>query len=184
MKALFINACVRRESRTALLCTEYMAKHWQNAEVTELDLNEMKLAALDRAGLARRSHDEDAAKLDGPAFRLAHDFAEADEILIGAPYWDCSFPALLKIYLEHVCVTGVTFGYGEDGTPVGLCRAGKLTYITTAGGYLPEPSSVELHMQELCHMLGINTLEFHKAEGLDIQGNDVTEILDRALEEL
>lgn len=183
MKALFINACVRRESRTALLCMEYMGRHWQTADITQRDLNDLPLKPLDRAELARRYHDEDAQRLDGPAYELAHEFAGADEILIGAPYWDCSFPALLKIYLERICVTGVTFKY-RDNAPVGLCRAKRLVYITTAGGYLPEPSSVEMHLRELCAMLGIEAFELHKAEGLDIEGNDVTAILEKTLEEL
>lgn len=46
-----------------------------------------------------------------------------------------SFPAMLKQYLEQVNVVGITFIYSEDGVPVGLCRANRLFYVTTAGGY-------------------------------------------------
>ena len=42
---------------------------------------------------------------------------EADEIVIGAPYWDLSFPAALKTYLEHCCVCDVTFHYTQEGRP-------------------------------------------------------------------
>lgn len=65
-------------------------------------------------------------------FDIGKDFAEADEIVIGAPYWDLSFPAALKIYIEHAAVMGVTFHYTEEGRCEGLCRAKHLTYITTA----------------------------------------------------
>ena len=44
------------------------------------------------------------------------------------------FPALLKQYLEQISVVGITFKYSENGVPVGLCRADRLFYVTTAGG--------------------------------------------------
>ena len=39
---------------------------------------------------------------------------KADEIVIGAPYWDLSFPAALKVYIEHVSVCDIAFHYTED----------------------------------------------------------------------
>lgn len=53
--------------------------------------------------------------------RLAEQFAQADEIVVAAPYWDLSFPSILKVYLERVCVTGITFHYVENREE-GLCR--------------------------------------------------------------
>ena len=50
-----------------------------------------------------------------------------------------SFPAILKIYLERISVTDLTFGYSEEGAMVGLCRASKLLYITTRGATTPAP---------------------------------------------
>ena len=51
--------------------------------------------------------------------------AQADEILIGAPYWGCLFPAVLRIYLERIYVNGIVFRYGLDGRSLRMCRAGK-----------------------------------------------------------
>ena len=59
-----------------------------------------------------------------------------DVIVIGAPFWDLSFPAALKLYFENVTVSGITFEYSEKGRPVGKCNAKKLYYITTSGGYI------------------------------------------------
>ena len=117
----------------------------------------------------------------GEAYRYAREFAEADEILIGAPYWDCSFPAVLKIYLEQICVNGIAFRYGEDGRPVKMCACEKLIYITTAGGYLPFESSLERYIEELCGLLCIPEMRFIKADGLDIQGNDPDQIMREAI---
>ena len=53
-----------------------------------------------------------------------------DIIVIGAPFWDLSFPAILKIFIENIYVTGLVTKFGENGKPVGLCKAKKLyTFI-------------------------------------------------------
>ena len=44
-----------------------------------------------------------------PCFDLAKIFAAADEVVIAAPYWDMSFPASLKLYMEQLCVNKLTF---------------------------------------------------------------------------
>ena len=46
-----------------------------------------------------------------PLFGLARQFAAADRIVIAAPYWDLSFPAALKQYVEQINVLGITFIY-------------------------------------------------------------------------
>ncbi len=46
---------------------------------------------------------------DDSMFALVRQFAEAETIVIDAPYWDLSFPAALKQYIEHINVLGITF---------------------------------------------------------------------------
>jgi FMN-dependent NADH-azoreductase len=67
-------------------------------------------------------------------FDLAKQFAEAETIVVAAPYWDLMFPAILKVYFETITVNGLTFKYGANGIPQGLCKAKKLIYVTTSGG--------------------------------------------------
>lgn len=186
MNTLFINACIRENSRTRLLCEAYIRAHWtgQDIEMKERELYRELLLPLDREGLIQREKDIAAGNFSAQEYRYAIEFAGADEILIGAPYWDCSFPALLKIYLERICVNGITFGYGEDGRPVRLCKGQKLIVVTTAGGYLPQTGSLESYWKEMCALLGIPELCFYKAEGLDIQGNDPQAILLRSIDSL
>lgn len=104
-----------------------------SGNIVEIDLQREGLSPLDRELLERREALLREGRTDDPMLRYARQFAEADEIVIAAPYWDLSFPSILKIYLEQITVAGITFEY-KDGRPKGLCRAQRLTYITTSGG--------------------------------------------------
>ena len=131
MNILFINACVRKESRTLVLAEDILSK--MQGDITEIDLSKENLAPLNRVSLEEREHLLVSGEMDAPMFEHAKRFAQADEIVIAAPFWDLSFPSILKIYMEQITVAGITFEY-RNGRPTGLCKAKRLTYITTAGG--------------------------------------------------
>lgn len=175
---LYINSCVRKESRTDRLAKRLL----QNlGDYTEINLCEENLLPLDKQSLARRDELISKGSFDDDMFRLARQFASADIIVIGAPLWDLSFPALLKIYLENIYVTGIVSRYGEDGKPVGLCKANKIYYVTTAGGPYVSTFSYDL-ICGLAKTFGINSTELIYAENLDIFGNDPEKILREVVE--
>ena len=121
---LFVDVCVRGEhSRTRELAECYL----KDREFTRLALAEENIKPLDKARLEKRQKLISKGDFSDEIFKYAKQFAQADEIVIAAPYWDFSFPALLKIYIENICVVGVTFDYLSDGTSKGLCKAKKLT---------------------------------------------------------
>ena len=102
-------------------------------------------------------------------------------IVISAPYWDLSFPATLKTYIEAINVVGLTFIYNEDGHPEGLCNAKKLVYITTAGGKIISDEYGFGYIKELAQKFhGIKDIEYIKAEELDIIGADIEGIMSKA----
>ncbi len=174
---LLVNACVRREkSRTRRLAQIFLPN-----EFSEVVLEQENLRPLDSAGLEQRNRLLDEGRLDDPLFRYAHQFSQADLIVIAAPYWDLAFPALLKCYLEAITVNGITFKYDQEGRPLGLCQAQKLIYVTTSGGYIGEFNLGYTYIQALAAMLGISKTEFAGAEGLDIWGNDPETILQQAI---
>ena len=178
-KILFVDACVRSESRTRQLA-EYLLEKL-GGEVTVLRLQEENLVPLNAEGLSVRDAALKNRDLNHPILRYARQFSEADTIVIAAPYWDLSFPALLKTYLEQVCVTGVTFAYSEEGRPYGLCRAKRLFYVTTAGGPVISDEYGYGYLETLCRTFyGILEVQCIKAEGLDIWGADVESILEAA----
>ena len=88
------------------------------------------------------------------------------------------FPALLKAYLEAITVSGLTFRYTEEGYPASLCRAKRLIYVTTAGGYIGAYDFGYQYVAALARgFFGITDISCVSAEGLDIVGADVDEIL-------
>ena len=120
-----------------------------------------------------------------PAFDAAKEFAAADGIVIAAPYWDLMFPAVLKSYLEHITVSGITFRYSDQGRPVSLCRAKKLYYVTTAGGFIGAHDFGFSYVEALAkNFFGIREIHRYAAEGLDIFGTDVEQIMSKAKAEI
>ncbi|MBR4223421.1 MAG: NAD(P)H-dependent oxidoreductase [Oscillospiraceae bacterium] len=180
---LFVDACVRKGSRTRRLACALLQK--LGAPVTEVDLTALDFPTVDERYLVERDALIRTGHTDAPMLGYARQFAEADTIVIAAPFWDLSFPAALKRYLELVTAVGVTFRYTEEGIPQGMCRAKKLYYVTTAGGtYFPEEYGYG-YVRALCvGFYGISETELIKATGLDIYGADAEEILDKAIEEI
>jgi FMN-dependent NADH-azoreductase len=183
MMVLFINACVRKESRTKDLADYLLSK--LNEPYEEIYLNSINLPIVDEDFLRRRDRLIADRDFSDPMFDLAKQFAEADNIIIAAPFWDMSFPAVLKQYFEQINVLGITFYYTPEGIPIGLCRAKCLTYVTTVGGnYFPEeygPGYVKALAQSF---YGISEFRLIKATGLDIIGADVDTIIDSVKNEL
>lgn len=176
-KILFVNACVRENSRT-LDIAKIVLEELNNA-YTEVNLQKTDLKPLNRESLDIREKLILQGDFSDTMFSLAKDFAAADEIVIAAPYWDLAFPALLKIYLEQITVSGITFRYAK-GVPQGLCRAKRLIYVTTAGGIIYDNFGFEYVKALAQKIYGIGEVLFFKAENLDIDGNDVKDILQRA----
>ena len=184
---LFVNACVMREtSRTQRLADAFLDKLLEedpSAEVTEVTLSEAGIMGLTEETLAFRNGCVESGDFSDSMFDAARQWAAADEIVIAAPYWDISFPAMLKEYVEQLCVNGLTFSYSEEGIPVGHCRASRVTYITTVGGYTGEDLNMGYdYIAAVCRgYFGIQQVDCIKAEGLDIWGNDPEAILTEAI---
>lgn len=177
-KVLLVDSCIgREESRTKRLAEAYLEKRHKGDEIQRIVLEESAVGPLTQELRDYRDLVLDTGDLQDPMFRFAHQFAEAEEIVIAAPYWDLGFPAILKCYIEQIMVTGVTFEYTPQGAPSGLCRARSLTYITTAGGFIEDRNYGFNYIRALCGMFGIDEVQCFAAEGLDIYGADVDRIL-------
>ena len=185
-KLLFIDACVNRGiSRTEQLAQTLLKEMNQNGEyeIETLNLEDEDLKLFTGKESALRESLTRAGNFEGPLFTYAKQFAAADRIVVAAPYWDFSFPARMKCYLEQICVTGLTFTFSSEGIPGGLCHADSLHYVTTSGGSIGELNLGYEYLEKLCKVYyGINETVCYTAEGLDIEGNSVEEIMKEAEE--
>ena len=177
MSILFINACVRENSRTLVLAKSILSN--MSGQVTEVNLNVEKIAPLNRELLEKREKLIKDKNISDPMLRYAIQFADADEIVIAAPFWDLSFPAVLKAYMEQITVSGITFEY-IDGRPHGLCKAKRLTYVTTSGGPIFADFGYEYVKTLAKSFYGISETKAYRAMNLDVNMISAEEILTKA----
>ena len=180
---LYIDGTVRNESRTRELADYLAGKISDNVEY--LRLCEKNILPMDTQTLSVREKLCNKKDFDNPYFVYAKQFVKADTIILAAPYWDLSFPSIVKAYLENICVVGLTFSYSSEGIPVGHCKARKLYYVTTAGGKIINDAYGYGYTADLAKgMFGIKEVQLIKAENLDIIGSDVNGIMLEAKKEI
>lgn len=189
-KLLFIDCCIRREaSRTKKLADRFMEAVAKKGgyEIERLVLMDENLSYFSEGFFEQRQRMLDSKSLDAPRFRYARAFSQADKIVIAAPFWDLSFPALLKVYIENVSVESITFGCDASGC-FGICNAEEMLYITTRGGdYSGDDEYLEQagpYLESMCTFFGIDRFRMVAADGLDLGLEPVEKILARAEKEL
>ena len=179
MSLLFINGCVRDNSRTRVLADYLISK--LGDEIITIDLQNEDIAPLDFRKLSERDSAIVNKDTENRMLKYAVQFSNADIIVVASPFWDLSFSSLIKVYFENVTAVGVTFDYDKNGIPFGMCKAKKLYYVTTAGGQIFNKDFGFGYIKELCRSFyGIPQVEFINAQGLDIVGADVESIMDDA----
>lgn len=183
-KVLYIDCCIRREeSQTKKLADYFLEQIADNEkyEIETLCLMDEPLQFMSEGFFQQRERLLAEGNLNHHRFRYAHQFAEADKIVVAAPLWDLMFPALLKVYLENLCVEGITFGVGEQGL-CGLCKADHMVFITTRGSFY-EGSPMEMgsrYMGAMAEFFGIENYDCIFAEGLDLGIKPVEQLLEEA----
>ena len=181
-KILFINACVRPNSRTLELANYVLTRLL--GVVEEIKLYEEELSPLTLKEMDIRDKSAKNKDFSSDIFNLAKQFATADVIVLAVPYWDLMFPAVVKNYFENITVNGLTFGYGENGIPYGLCKAKKLVYVTTSGGPIVYNFGFDYVTALAKCFYGITEVQFVSAQGLDVYSADVTKILEEVKQSL
>jgi FMN-dependent NADH-azoreductase len=185
MKLLFVDSCISQrgeDSRTRALADAFLEAFWArhpDAVVERLRLEGMRLCPFDEQMLNERDALAGEGAFDAPVFDLARQFRDADAILVAAPFWDLSFPAMLRIYIEHISANGLTFHYDADGCH-GDCRAARLVYLTSGGDLEREDSLGMLYWKQLSAMYGIPRFDYVFAGGLDLDPSRTPEIVEAA----
>lgn len=188
-KILIIDSCVRREeSRTKQMldkAVETLKSRHEDWVFETLTLMDMDLKYWNTESLKVRDSLLLSGQYDAPQFHLGNQFREADGIIIAAPFWDLSVPAMLKVYIENISADGITFATSEDGL-VGICKFQWLLFLTTRGG-IWEGSDMEMgspYMEALSRFFGNGKYYCAAADGTDIAGLDTEAIMEKALEEV
>ncbi len=178
-KILYINSCVREESRTNKLAKYLLDK--LNGNIEEVNLNKENIRPLNSSLLKKRDKLREINDYNDDLFKYAKELKDADIVVISSPYWDLSFSSLLKIYFENVNIGGITFGYDEKGNIKSLCHIKKLYYVTTAGGYIQSDEYGFGYVKSMFNTFyNVDDISYIKAEGLDIYGNNIDNIMNFA----
>lgn len=178
---LHINSCARNDSRTKKLADALLKKLKTNEKIEEINLYEENLKPLTEEKLLKRQELINKKNFSDEIFEYARQFSQADTIVISAPFWDLSFPSVLKVYVENIYITGLVSEYGKDGIPHGLCKAKKLYYVATAGGPFNPKYSFDYFKELAINYFGIPEVELLLAENLDIFGLNSEDILNTAI---
>lgn len=128
-KLIVIDACMRdEESRTKKILKPIVEELGKRYEIETIVLDGDDYQPVGRKMLAERFSGYVPEQIVEQAKRIA----AADRIVIAAPFWDMSYPAILKVFIENMSLFNITFR--DNGTYFeGLCRCQKLLYITTRG---------------------------------------------------
>ena len=183
MKLLFVDCCISQRgaaSRTLLLASAYSTaflEKWPDAEIgTVLPETLLALKPFDVEMLNDRDALAAVGAWDAPVFALARQFRGADRIVVAAPFWDLSFPAALRTYIEYISANGLTYHYDETGCH-GDCKARQLVYLTSGGDVEREDSVGVVYWRQLAAMFGIPRFDYVFAGGLDIDPATAPELL-------
>lgn len=189
-KVLYIKANAKPEgvSRTFKISDSFIEAYKKNNpkdEIITLDLYKEKIDFLKADDINSVFGPKTEESKNHPILKYAYQFADADKLVIAAPMWNLSIPAILKAYIDYICVTGITFKYTAEG-PVGLCTGKKAIHIVARGGeYSAEPySNFEMgdrYLRTIFAFLGITDFATVSADNLDIMGQDVAAVVGKAI---
>jgi len=188
-KILYIKANAKPEgtSRTFKISDKFVEEYRKlnpNDEIITLDLYKEGIGFLTEEGISLHRPTPGEGK-NHPILKYAYQFAEADKYIIAAPFWNLSFPAIVKAYIDYVCVTGITFKYTAKG-PVGLCEGKKAVHIVGRGGaYSEEPAAAyemgDRYLKTIFGFMGITDFTTIAADKLDVIGEDVNVIVENTI---
>ena len=185
MKLLFIDGCVSQrgpESRTRALAEAFLSAFREThpeAEVETVRLEALDLRPFTPAALDERDALASIGAFDAPVFDLARQLRGADAIAAAAPFWDLSFPAVMRVYMEHISANGLTYHYEADGCH-GDCKASRLAYLTTGGDFERPESLGVLYWKQLAAMFGVPRFDYVFAGGLDVDPAKAPELMEAA----
>ena len=175
---IFINACMRdKDSRTLKLARSII----RGQAAQEINISEIE----DLLPYTEKNNPTNT-EIEKRFIHMAEKIASCDGLVIAAPFWDMSFPALLKVFLEKLSIQNVMF---EDNgkTCSGIAKCPYMFFITTRGMYIPDGSDLEQatpYLKALCQLWGIKQFDYVSAYNLDyLPEEEIEDRLEKATAE-
>lgn len=103
---------------------------------------------------------------------LNEQFISANKFVFVTPFWNFSYPPVMKAYLDAVSVAGKSFEYSDEGQPIGLLTDKKALHIQARGGLYSESPTAELEMGDRHIQVMMNFFGVPSFEGLYIEGHN------------
>lgn len=164
---------MRSGSRTLRIANKIISNLQERYAVETIDLRDNRFSAADRYIL----EDRDNGVVPPEHVEIARKIADAERIVIAAPFWDMSFPAALKVFFENMSLFGVTFD-SNDKECYGLCKAEKVMYITTRGMNISTGDPLEQatpYIKAISHLWGLGELTVIAAQNMDYSSPEEVE---------
>jgi FMN-dependent NADH-azoreductase len=154
---------------TGAFVTEWKSAH-PNGTVVDRDLNGTPIAPVTGEWVGAAYTPEEARtpqqkELLALSDELIAELEQADEYVFGVPMHNFSVPSVLKLWIDQIARVGRTFSYA-DGTPKGLLKGKKATFIIATGGiYDPQTQMasfnfVEPYLRSVFGFLGVTEVTF------------------------
>ena len=164
-KIFYVDACLRTGSNTKKIADAIIAKLAERYEIETVRLSENAFPVVNNDILNDRAN----GIVPDEYVEMAKKLADADRLVIAAPFWDMSFPSALKVFLENMSLFNVTFGSNEKEC-YGLCKAEKVLYITTRGMNVSTGDALEQatpYIKAIGKLWGLGELHVISAQNMD-----------------
>ena len=201
-KVLYIKANPNPEEKSfsavvGRIFLNYYLKEKPGDEVIELDLYEMNIPFIDRDVLSGWEKLRQGSGFEDFALgemlkltiinKLAEQFIQADKYIFVSPLWNLGIPALLKAYVDAVCIVDKSFKYAEEG-PVGLLKDKKAIHIQARSGVFSRgvTKDCELgdrYIRTILNFMGVQVADSVIIESVHQTPGQIGDIKTRAMEQ-
>jgi len=181
-KILFINSCYNYEkSRTLYLSNKLFKKFDIDSkfDFEEIRLKDLHLLPLSEEKLKLRFDLANKHLFDMDMLTYSKKILSADIVVIAAPFYDFSYPAILKLFIENISMPNLMYNYTNEGYQ-GYARGRKFIYITTRGANMPDSEDFGyLNLDRMFKLFG-----FKESQLIGFGGTDFYEDPYKKIDEL
>ena len=165
-KIIYVNSIIRKEeSRTKRVIDGILDGVMDKVTIKEIDLNTLNLNPYNEVSYEKKVKNG----TEDVFYNLSKEIAESDGLIIAAPFWDMSIPAMLKSFLEKISLFEVMF-VSDDKQCNGIAKCPFMYYVTTRGMNIKDGDELEQgtsYLKALCWLWGIKTFAVTSCSNFD-----------------